>query len=95
LGLAWKAMTGLPFVFAAWISNKKIPAEFIDAFNRANALGLNSLDDIAEQQQYKSYDLHQYYTENISYRLDEHKKEGMKLFMNKIIVNRKLVKQNS
>lgn len=95
LGLAWKAMTGLPFVFAAWVSNKKMPEEFIDAFNKANALGLNSLDAIVEQQQYKLYDLYQYYTENISYRFDDHKKEGMQLFMNKIAVNKKLVELNS
>ena len=28
LGLAWKEMTGLPFVFAAWVSNKEIDADF-------------------------------------------------------------------
>lgn len=95
LGLAWKAMTGLPFVFAAWVSNKKMPETFVDAFNKANALGLNSLDVIVGQQQYKLYDLYQYYTENISYRLDDHKKEGMQLFMNKIAVNQKLIEQIS
>src|SRR6202012_610183 len=29
LGEAWKALTGLPFVFAAWISNKKLDAGFV------------------------------------------------------------------
>ncbi|MDQ3683235.1 MAG: menaquinone biosynthesis protein, partial [Bacteroidota bacterium] len=33
LGEAWKHHTGLPFVFAAWISNKRLPADFIIQFN--------------------------------------------------------------
>jgi chorismate dehydratase len=86
LGLAWKEMTGLPFVFAAWVSNKKMPARFLADFNKANELGLSSLDLIVQQQTYQLYDLHQYYTKNISYRLDEKKKEGMELFLKKLIL---------
>jgi chorismate dehydratase len=89
LGSAWKEMTGLPFVFAAWVSNKKLPATLIADFNRANEWGLISLDLIVRQQQNHLYDLHKYYTENISYRLDEYKQEGMQLFMNKIIAGEK------
>ena len=33
LGSAWKDMTGLPFVFAAWVSNKTLSENFIKAFN--------------------------------------------------------------
>lgn len=95
LGLAWKAMTGLPFVYAVWVSNKKMPVQFIEAFNKANAVGLQSIDIIAEQQQNKLYDLVQYYSNNISYRLDDHKKEGMRLFMNKLAVNQKMAEQHS
>ena len=43
LGGAWKAMTGLPFVFAAWISNKKLPEDFIELFNQKNAEGINNI----------------------------------------------------
>ena len=46
LGEAWKLHTGLPFVFAAWIANKKLPGDFIDKFNEANAQGLAHLDDV-------------------------------------------------
>jgi chorismate dehydratase len=86
LGSAWKAMTGLPFVFAAWVSNKKMPTRFIADFNKANELGLQSLDLIVRQQQNHVYNLHQYYTENISYGLDEKKKEGMQLFLKKLLL---------
>ena len=44
LGAAWKQFSGLPFVFAAWVANKPIPANFIEAFNAANAYGLNNLE---------------------------------------------------
>lgn len=87
LGSAWKDMTGLPFVFAAWVSNKKMSPGFIANFNKANELGLNSLGLIVQQQLHHGYDLHQYYTENISYVLDEKKKEGMQLFLEKLILN--------
>jgi chorismate dehydratase len=84
LGSTWKEMTGLPFVFAAWVSNKKMSPGFIAGFNKANELGFNNLELIVQQQQNHMYDLHQYYTKNISYGLDEKKKEGMQLFLQKI-----------
>ena len=83
LGLAWKAHTGLPFVFAAWVANKPIPSEFMEAFDVANAYGLKHLDEVitlipASEQ---VYDLHKYYTENISYTLTEEKKKGLESFL--------------
>lgn len=32
LGEAWKNHTGLPFVFAAWVSNRQLPSTFITGF---------------------------------------------------------------
>lgn len=69
LGSGWKEMTGLPFVFAAWVSNKKIDPGFVARFNEANLAGLNSLDSIAKANQNGFYDLQKYYTENVSYKL--------------------------
>lgn len=84
LGSAWKAYTGLPFVFAAWVANKPIPEEFMEAFDHANAYGLDKLDEVialipASQQ---VYDLHKYYTENISYEMTDEKRAGLELFLN-------------
>ena len=83
LGLAWKAYSGLPFVFAAWVANKPIPLEFIEAFDAANGYGLSHLEDVialipANEQ---VYDLHKYYTENISYELTPEKKAGLDKFL--------------
>ncbi len=83
LGSAWKAYSGLPFVFAAWVANKTIPLEFMEAFDAANVYGLSHLDDVialippSEQ----VYDLHKYYTENISYELTPEKRAGLDKFL--------------
>ena len=74
-------MTGLPFVFAAWVANKELPDGFIDAFNRANEWGLLHLAEVVAANPYKHTDLYTYYTKNISYRLDEQKREGLQTFL--------------
>lgn len=77
----WKAMTGLPFVFAAWISNKKLPEEFIILFNKKNAEGIQNIDAVLKTVQCNFYDLKTYFTRNISYTLTEEKLKGMNLFL--------------
>ena len=81
LGLAWQQMTGLPFVFAAWISNKKMTAAFSEAFNNATALGLHQLDTIAALNPYTDFNLPEYYKKNISYTFDEDKKKALQKFL--------------
>jgi chorismate dehydratase len=83
LALAWKQYTGLPFVFAAWVANKPIPPEFMEAFDAANAYGLKHLDEVIAliPASAQVYDLHKYYTENISYELTPEKKRGLELFL--------------
>ena len=83
LGLAWKQHTGLPFVFAAWVANKPIPADFMAAFDAANEFGLNHLEEVISivPSNEQSYDLNKYYTENISYDYDEAKKQGLTAFL--------------
>jgi chorismate dehydratase len=81
LGAEWRFVTGLPFVFAAWVSNKELKTEFIEQFNNANSLGLEHLDAIIRQYPFPDYDLKKYYHFHISYRLDEKKKKGMDLFL--------------
>lgn len=84
LGEAWKDHTGLPFVFAAWIANKKLPETFIAAFNKANALGLEQLDEVISENPFTHFDLKKYYTSCISYSLDEEKRKGLELFLAKL-----------
>jgi chorismate dehydratase len=84
LGIAWKAYTGLPFVFAAWVANKPLGEEFEDAFNRANGYGIAHIDEVVVENEYAFYDLKKYYTKNISYHLDDQKRKGLQLFLNKL-----------
>ncbi len=84
LSLAWKAHTGLPFVFAAWVANKPLEEGFIDAFDKANAYGLKHIDEVVSSIEFEHYDLKKYYTEHISYTLDEEKRKGLALFLDKL-----------
>lgn len=84
LSEAWLQHTGLPFVFAAWVANKPIDPDFEDAFNLANAYGINHIDEVVETLDFADYDLKEYYTKNISYTLDEEKRKGLELFLQKL-----------
>ena len=84
LGSEWRKITGLPFVFAAWVSTKPLPENFVDDFNQGNALGLEKIDEIVAANPYPLYDLKKYYTLHLSYRLDEAKKKGMQRFLEEI-----------
>lgn len=84
LGIGWKKYTGLPFVFAAWVANKELDPDFVDAFNRATGYGVKHLDEVLKTVDYKQYDIRHYFTHNISYQLTDDKREGLKLFLEKI-----------
>ena len=84
LASAWNDFTGLQFVFAAWISNKELPAEFVQAFNEANRIGLEHIDEVVAETPFPYYDLKKYFTENIHYLLDTEKKKGLELFLSMI-----------
>ena len=81
LGSEWKKITGLPFVFAVWVSKKKLPDDFVAVFNKANAEGFGHIDEIVSQTPYELFDLKKYYSLHVSYLLDERKKKGMELFL--------------
>jgi chorismate dehydratase len=87
LGSEWRLITGLPFVFAAWVSTKPLPADFVKVFDAANALGLEKIDEIVAATPYDLYDLKKYYTLHLSYHLDDTKKAGLNKFLH-VIDNR-------
>jgi chorismate dehydratase len=81
----WKRVTGLPFVFACWISNKQLPDAFLDDFNNALSYGVKNIDLVVERfgnsGTIQGEELRKYLTDNIDFILDNHKKEGMDLFL--------------
>ena len=81
LAEAWGEFTGLPFVFAAWVANKPLPEEFISQFNKTLQIGLQNIDAIVRENLSPYYDLHLYYTENISYELTTEMKAGLDKFL--------------
>ena len=84
LGEAWKKHTGLPFVFAAWISTKQLDPGFVMRFNEANKEGLNHIDEIVSMAAFNEFDLHEYYTKYIKYDLTNERRAALDLFLSKI-----------
>ncbi len=82
LALEWKKFTKMPFVFAAWVSNKQLGAEFIKEFNAAINFGLNNISSsITEFNKEHTYDLEEYLTSYISYDLNEEKQKALSKFL--------------
>jgi chorismate dehydratase len=81
LGEAWKEHTGLPFVYAAWISNKPLPSSFIERFDEANRSGLAQIDRVVEENPFPLFDLRAYFTRYLDYRLDNEKLKGLEKFL--------------
>ncbi len=83
LARAWKDWTGLPFVFAAWVANKPLPHPWLERFNNALALGIQSLPKLCLllQPPAPHFDLHEYFTRYIRYDLNEARRKGLDKFL--------------
>ena len=81
LGSEWRKITGLPFVFAAWVSLRPLAQSFTELFDNANAEGLMLIDEIVAKTPYELYDLKKYYKLHLSFFLDEAKQKGMRHFL--------------
>jgi chorismate dehydratase len=84
LGEAWKRLTGLPFVFAAWISSKPLDMAFIEDFNQANKEGLDHIAEVVEANPFPAFDLYEYFTRRLDYRLDDDKRKGLEAFLQRL-----------
>ena len=83
LGEAWQDMTGLPFVFAAWLSGVRLNGRFIARFDQAQAEGVGMRERLAKEFQplVPEYNLNAYFTRQINYLIDEDAKRGLSLFL--------------
>jgi chorismate dehydratase len=86
LGEAWMKLYGLPFVFAAWVTNGDLPKGFLSDFNEALAIGLDSIPQLVSlmPDEYAHFNLSNYFTENIHYQWDHSKEESMTFFLRKL-----------
>lgn len=81
----WKKFTGLPFVFAAWIANKPIPADFIKEFDSALRHGLAHRHELLKTlPQRADFDLEDYLMHKLDFDLTEDKKKALYLFLDYI-----------
>ncbi|MBI1390721.1 MAG: hypothetical protein GC154_20005 [bacterium] len=89
LGQAWKDLTGLPFVFAVWITRPGLdPASIAEPFQAALEKSLRNVDELTGR--YARPDgahgadfFKTYFTRDIRYRLGEREREGLALYLNK------------
>ncbi len=80
----WIKFSGLPFVFAAWVSRKPLPEKFRTAFQAALAWGVEHREQsviMAEKIHITEDELVSYLTNDISYTLDDAKRKGMEKFL--------------
>ncbi len=84
LGDIWKDHTGLSFVFAAWVSNRPLPTDFVKSFNEAMRKGVEAIPQLIFILPQQDFDLESYFTHNISYDLDTKKRESLSIFLNAI-----------
>ena len=84
LGNSWYTFTGLPFVFACWVSNKKMNDKFKTGFNDALKLGISSIDKVSNMVSATgkyNFDVRHYLTERLNFNLTDELKKGMEYFM--------------
>jgi chorismate dehydratase len=84
----WKQMTGLPFIFACWVSTKELDELFLRTFASALESGLAKLEDIIQDLEQHDTTIgkfaREYFTQKLNYNLSEKHFEGLKLFWNLI-----------
>jgi chorismate dehydratase len=82
LGFAWREMTGLPFVFAVWVSKLELDERFIKDFSEGLKFGVSNFEPVIAENSKIGYDIRKYYASNISYGLNENMKKSFIHFLN-------------
>lgn len=80
----WKKMTGLPFVFAAWVTTSEIDENFVNEFNKVLENGIKHIEEAIKESQIvhpKNFDASDYLSNKISYNFDDKKRETLQLFL--------------
>ena len=95
LGAIWRAHTGLPFVFAAWVSRVELPPAFMADFNRALGQGVQQRHQVAQlfESSHPGFSVHEYYHRYIDYELTAQKREALAQFLGQVRQQPKLEPQ--
>jgi chorismate dehydratase len=86
LGAAWTAMTGLPFVYAAWVGRAgAVDAAGVEALQAAQREGLGATEAIAREyggaDQTRIRRAAAYLRDNVKYGLGDEEAKGLQLFL--------------
>jgi len=85
MGEEWMKFTGLPFVYAAWVANKEIPEAFVNEFNAALKLGLESRAEVIKNlPENPVFDLGDYLMHKLDFELTDKKRTALNLFLSYI-----------
>jgi chorismate dehydratase len=86
LGSEWQELTGLPFVYACWMSRVPVTAELLAQLHNAKMTGLQNLQEIAlRQTKIAPDDALSYLTQNIQYDVEGPELVGLKTFFDWIV----------
>ncbi len=81
LGEEWKKQTGLPFVYAIWVSREPLDKESINMLVQAKKEGLKRIDEIVEGiKDWPKEKVYAYLTKSIQYEINIKSLEGLKKF---------------
>ncbi|MFO1463779.1 MAG: menaquinone biosynthesis protein [bacterium] len=86
LGSEWQELTGLPFVYACWMSRVPITQELLTQLHNAKMTGRQSLEEIAARQKLvPPEEALSYLTRNIQYDIDGPELVGLKMFFDWVV----------
>jgi chorismate dehydratase len=79
----WQKYTGLPFVFACWVSHIPLEESFINEFNKTLAFGVKHIEEAVNEKPNQALgDMALDYLKNkISYNLDADKRKALAKFL--------------
>lgn len=81
LGQVWTEWTGLPFIYACWVSREKPSQEIIDTLTKAKEEGLKKIEEIVrETRDLPPERLKRYLTQSIQYEIRSDSLKGLELF---------------
>lgn len=86
LGAEWQELTGLPFVYACWMSRVPINQEMLAWLHNAKMMGKQSLEEIAARQKIiPPEEAIGYLSKNIQYDIEGPELVGLKMFFDWVV----------
>lgn len=80
----WNKTFHLPFVFAAWVANKRLSKDFLTEFENACQFGIEHIEDaISFVGKEFSFDIRNYLYHSVEYELSDEKRSSMELYFEK------------